>query len=79
MPSFFAATDCVLLSIGADHFGALFGADDDVGSVFRNGFLKNLIRQFLAAQRCYVDLEQARIAKADDSFRGTPMAAIWRD
>jgi CRP-like cAMP-binding protein len=79
VPSFFAATDCVVLSIGADHFGALFAADEAVGSAFRQGFLNNLIRQFLAAQRRYVEFEQGILARMDENYRGTPMAAIWRD
>lgn len=78
-PSFFAATDAVLLSIGRDHFVSWFASDEPVGSVFRQGFLKNLVRQVLSAQGRYVELEKHLLAHLDDTFRGTPIAAIWRD
>jgi CRP-like cAMP-binding protein len=77
--SYFAHTDAVLLSIASDHFETLFNTDETVGSVFRHGYLKNLIGQLLAAQRRYVELEGNILERMDETYRGTPLGAIWRD
>jgi len=70
--------DGVALVMERDKYLELFAVDDEVGSVFRQGMVRNLVQQILAAQRRFVELvgqEQGQ----EDMIRGTPVSAVWRD
>lgn len=71
--------EVVTLTMTREKVGALFAADDPLGSVFRQALLKNLIRQMLATQPRYVALEHGQAARVEDTIRGTPVSTVWRD
>jgi len=74
-----ARSDVQALSLNRQNYGVLFGANDPVGSVFRQGLLKNLIAQLLAAQGRFVELEGALAGRGEQTLRGTPVSSVWRD
>lgn len=71
--------EVVTLTMSREKYGALFAADDPIGSVFRQAMLKNLIRQMIATQQRYTELERSQAARVEDTIRGTPVSTVWRD
>ena len=62
-----------------DKYLELYSANDNVGSVFRQGMARNLITQLLAAQARYTALETEHAVRDEQLLRGTPVSTIWRD
>jgi CRP-like cAMP-binding protein len=70
--------DGIALVLERDKYLELFSVDDEVGSVFRQGMVRNLVKQVLAAQERFIQL--AGVADAqEDMIRGTPVSTVWRD
>lgn len=72
-------TEVVALSIDRENYGSLFAANTPAGSVFRQGMLRNLVFQLLAAQERFVALDRQYAARVEDAMRGSPVNSVWRD
>jgi CRP-like cAMP-binding protein len=68
----------IALVLERDRYLELFAVDDEAGSVFRQGMVRNLVRQLLAAQGRFVELAGAEVVQ-EDMIRGTPISTVWRD
>ncbi len=68
----------VALVLEREKYLELFSVDDQAGSVFRQGMVRNLVRQLLAAQERFVQLV-AVDEHQEDMIRGTPISSVWRD
>ena len=77
--SYVCREEVVALQLNRANFTALFASNDPVGSTFRQGIMRNLIALLLATQRRFVELEASRFGTAEQTLRGTPVNAVWRD
>jgi len=72
--------DVLALTLARDRFDALFAVNDPIGSTFRQGVLRNMIAQVVAAQQRFVQLDGGSSGhRAEETFRGTPVSTVWRD
>ena len=71
--------EVVALRLDRAGYGGLFASDDAVGSTFRQGILRNMIALLLATQRRFLELEASRHGRGEQTLRGTPVNAMWRD
>jgi len=74
-----AREDAVVLSMPRAKYMELHSLDTEVGSVFRQGMIRNLIVQLLATTERYVSIAHALGVSAEGlAYKGTPIAPTWR-
>ena len=49
-----------------------------MGSVFRQGMLRNLVGELAAVQQRFVELERRELAKEQAEVQRTPVSTVWR-
>jgi len=69
----------IALVLERDKYLELFAVDDQAGSVFRQGMVRNLVRQMLAAQKRFIELADVDADQQEAMIHGTPISTVWRD